>query len=260
MMASKSTSIGTLKKTLIVADVGINHGGDINKTQMLIDACVDSGVDVIKFQTVSADEIYKTDDPLYKIFKNTEFPIDYWKTIKNYVEMYEKEFLSTPGSKKDVDVLDSIGVKRFKIASDSAKDWPFVNYVMSKKKPVIVSTGMVDLSEMKDLLEHKYKHTPEYILHCVSKYPTEQKDANLNRIVQFKKGFIDVMGLNTKIGYSDHVVGYEASLAAVTMGADLIEKHIKLDNNCVDAAVSLTPFEFKEMVQKIRNLEHMMCI
>lgn len=243
------------KRTVIIADIGINHGGDANLAKKLIQACVYAGVDVIKFQTVNADAVYKKDDPLYEIFKKVELSLNDWIDLKNTVVSYGKEFLSTPGDTVSADMLNNIGVERFKIASDSAGNLNFVNYVASFKKPYILSTGMLRIDEVEAYVNGGgYNTLPEYVLHCVSNYPTQDKDAGLSRITQFK----NTLKPEVKIGYSDHVRGYDASLAAVAMGAELIEKHIKFDDSCVDASVSLAPLEFKDMIDKIRKLEEML--
>ena len=242
----------------IVADIGINHNGDINLASTLVDACAHAGADVIKFQTVDADRVYKKSDPLHKIFKKNEFTREEWIYLKQRVEHHGKEFLSTPGDMESADFLEKLGVKRFKIASDSAKNIKFVNYILDKNKPVIVSMGMFDNTwDIKELVLDKYKRIPDYILHCVSEYPTPIERAKL-MTVEFLSRFFSDSFENTKIGYSDHVVGYDASVAAVATGAMMIEKHIKWNDNCVDAIVSLDPKDFGIMVEKIRNLEKML--
>jgi len=243
--------------TSIVADIGINHGGNVKTALNLIDACAWIGVDVVKFQTVNADLVYKKDNPLYAIFKKNELSLNDWILLRNRATELGLEFMSTPGDFDSVDLLDAIGVQRFKIASDSASNATFVNHVFGRGKPVIVSTGMSTTDEIFKIMTTEYKSQPQYLLHCVSKYPTQTKDANLRRITTFKKK-LKLLKWNTKVGYSDHVQGHEASLAAVALGAELIEKHIKWNEDCVDAAVSLSPIQFHEMILKIRQLEQML--
>lgn len=243
----------------IISEIGINHGGSMNLAKKLVLASLQAGVDTVKLQTVNPDLVYKKSDPLYSIFKKTQFSKEQWIELKELVESYKMEFLSTPGDRESVDMLDSIGVKRFKIASDSAKDVDFVNYVMSKGKPVILSTGYFkNIGEIISFI-HNYQCFPDVILHCVSKYPTPPEMADLYKITELKDYFYTNQFYkkyqNIKIGYSDHVQSYIACLTAVNKGAEVIEKHIKLDDKCVDANVSIEPDEFKRMVRLIREME-----
>lgn len=241
-----------MKHIEIIAEVGINHGGDIKKAYRLIDAAYLAGADTVKFQTVNADITYKKEDPFYQIYKETEFAMPEWISLRNYI-LFDKRmnFLSTPGDMDSVNLLSSIGMERFKVASDKAEDVEFVNYIMSRRREVIVSMGKLNkFIEVKRLVE-RYKELPQLIFHCVSKYPTPAREANFQLLRELVHG-------GYPVGYSDHVVGIESAIVAVSLGAQAIEKHLKLDDNCVDAPVSLNPIQFNEMVRAIRNVEQML--
>jgi len=240
-----------MDKVEIIAEIGINHGGSINKAHSMINRVAEARVDTVKFQTVNADVVYKKDDPYYKIFKSVELKLEDWISLKEHAEKVGLNFLSTPGDRVSADLLNSIGVKRFKIASDSAKDIDFVNYVLDMGKPVIVSTGMIDSMVDIQMIVHQYKNPPAAILHCISKYPAIASELNLNRIQELRKGF----STDINIGYSDHCPLIESAYVAVVKGATIIEKHFKWSDNEIDAAVSLDQDQLMTMVKGIRNLE-----
>ncbi|MCG3204050.1 MAG: N,N'-diacetyllegionaminic acid synthase [Elusimicrobia bacterium] len=240
-----------MEKIIVIAEAGINHGGDVKVAHEMIDVAKDCGADVVKFQTVNPDLVYAKDDELYGIFDKVKLQRLDWLALKDHAEAVGIEFLSTPGEVESADMLDSIGVEGFKIASDSAKDIDFVAYVMGKKKPVIVSMGqMKDIDEILATIK-KYPRPPEIVLHCVSKYPLDPGDAALYKIPQLKEKVKD-MGIT--VGYSDHTEGITTAVSAVMLGAKVLEKHFMLSKKAIDAPVSLMPDELKELVNKIRSL------
>lgn len=238
-----------MEKIIVIAEAGINHGGDIKVAHEMIDVAYAAGADVVKFQTVNPDLVYDKGDELYDIFSKVRLPKKDWIALKDHAEAIGIEFLSTPGEEESVDLLNSIGVEGFKIASDSAKNIDFVSYVMSKNKPVIVSTGhMTTVDEIVEIV-NQYPRLPDTILHCVSQYPVSESNAALYKIPQLIEKFKDV-----RIGYSDHTTGIATAVSAVMLGAKVIEKHFMLSKKAIDAPVSLMPEELKEMINKIRRL------
>ncbi len=237
-------------KVEIIAEIGINHSGNLVKAMEMVNLVAQSGADTAKFQMVNPDLVYKTSDPLWKIFHSARFSIESWARLKHHTEARGLEFLCTPGEKESADNLDKLGVKRFKVASDSAKDVKFVNYVLSKGKPTIVSMGQ--LTNFMDIvhLVDKYSRQPDYIFHCVSKYPTAPTEANMDLLKELIRG-------GFTMGYSDHVQGYEACLLAVAYGATVVEKHFMLTAQDIDAPVSLFHGKFNRMVHEIRALEQL---
>ena len=241
--------------TEIIAEIGINHGGDIKLAHELIDLAAKAGAKTIKFQMVNPDLVYFKKDRLYEIFDKARFTKEQWRELKHDVENRFLKFLCTPGDRESVECLEELGVDRYKIASDSAKRIDFVNDILAKKKPVLISTG--EMSSVNEILRYisTYNRAPDAVLHCVSKYPVEPEDANLRRISLLKK-HEDEYGFIT--GYSDHTRGYEASLVAVSLGARIIEKHIKKTDDCIDAKVSLFPEDFETMVREINRIDRLL--
>ena len=242
-----------MEKITIIAEAGINHGGDVKVAHDMIDAAVEAGADVVKFQTVNPDLVYPdTSGELYKIFKKVQLKKEDWITLKAHAERVGIEFLSTPGDRESADLLEEIGVNAFKIASDSGRDVEFVKHVMDKNKPMIISTG--HMTSVEDTIEtmDKYTRYPEIIMHCVSKYPCPDADAALYKIPELIAATKDK---STVIGYSDHTVGISTAVSAVMLGARVLEKHFMIDKKAIDAPVSLMPDQLKELITKIRSLE-----
>lgn len=244
-----------MEKTQLIIDIGINHNGDIKLAHTLIDKVAEVKADVVKFQLVNPDKVYKYDDPLYAIFKKTRLEDKYWPELKKHAEDKGLEFLVTPGDFESLDFLLKLDVKRIKIASDSAKNFVLVNYALARK-PVILSTGHIgSFEEIKRYIRSVYQSVPSVILHCVSKYPTPLEEANLKVIDKLVR---EEENYGFKAGYSDHCKGYTAVILAVAKGAKVIEKHIKLGNDCPDSAVSLGVREIRFMIESIRKVETML--
>jgi len=243
---------------IVISEIGINHGGDINKAHALIEIAAEAGAEIIKFQTVNADEVYKKDDKYYSIFKQAEFNRKQWVELKRHVESLKKGFLSTPGDLKSLELLVDIGVSAIKVASDSADNIRFVNTVLKCGKWTIISMGHMKTVEEMITLFNSYETYPQTVMYCVSKYPTPPSEANLSNIMDWK---IAIEGENfkrTTIGYSDHVPGIVSAITASALGAEFIEKHIKLTDHDIDAPVSLFGYEFKVMVDQIRIVEKLL--
>lgn len=229
----------------IIAEIGINHNGNEKIAHKMIEAAFSAGATTVKFQTVDPDACYKPDTELYRIFSKCRFGDDVWATLKEHAEQLNMRFLSTPSDEGSANLLDFIGVDRYKVASDSASNIPLIRYLQSKGKPLIVSTGMSSNDNLEALYEELDK-TKDVIMHCVSSYPLPTNQANMNRMRQIKW---------PKIGYSDHTMSLIPSVMAVANGACIIEKHFKLNENCIDAPVSFHLNDFRKMVAMIREAE-----
>ena len=259
-----------MSKVIIIAEAGVNHNGDIQVARKLIDAAVDAGVDYVKFQTFKADSLvsksakkaeYQSvnindgDDSQYAMLKNLELSHENHLELMRYCSERNIRFFSTAFDVEGVNYLNDLGLSFFKIPSGEMTNYPYLKAVALCGKPVVMSTGMCLESEIKEaldvLLKFGLKKESISILHCNTEYPTPMKDVNLKAMLSIQKTF------DVQIGYSDHTLGIEVPIAAVAMGAKIIEKHFTLDRSLPgpDHAASLEPEELKEMVKAIRNIE-----
>jgi len=256
-------------KTLIIAEAGVNHNGDMILARQLIDAAVDSGADMVKFQTFNADKLAiplaskadyqkqgsNIDESHYEMLRKLELTREMHVSLIEYCQKRGILFFSTGFDINSIDMLVELGIDRFKIPSGEITNLPYIRHIGQYQKPVILSTGMATLGEIEAAL-HTLEEagTPRNIitiLHCNTEYPTPMKDVNLNAMVNIRNTF----GVNS--GYSDHTEGIEVAIAAVSLGATVIEKHFTLDRDFPgpDHKASLEPNELKEMVEAIRNIE-----
>lgn len=259
-----------MEKVIIIAEAGVNHNGDINIAKKLIDAAVEAGVDYVKFQTFKADTLvspsakkasYQStnindgDDSQYNMLKKLELSHENHLELMAYCLEKKIHFFSTAFDVEGVNYLNNLGLTFFKIPSGEITNYPYIRAVALCGKPVIMSTGMCTEKEIKDavdvLLSFGLKKDQISILHCNTEYPTPMKDVNLKAMLSIKNIF------GVQIGYSDHTLGIEVPIAAVALGAKIIEKHFTLDRNLPgpDHIASLEPHELKEMVKSIRNIE-----
>ncbi len=259
-----------MKKTLIIAEVGVNHNGDIDNAKKLIVEASKCGADIVKFQT------FKTDNLVTSFAKKTNYQIQNTNNISlsqkemlNELELSDKdhlvlvdfckknniEFLSTAFDIESLQMLLNIGIKRIKIPSGEITNLPYLRKIGSTNLPIILSTGMADLDEINSALniltESGRDRDSITVLHCTSEYPASFKEVNLKAMNTIKDSF------KVKVGYSDHTLGIEVSIAAVSLGATIIEKHITLNKNQPgpDHKASLEPKEFELMVKGIRIVE-----
>ncbi|MFL0269661.1 N-acetylneuraminate synthase [Candidatus Clostridium radicumherbarum] len=250
----------------IIAEAGVNHNGDINIAKKLIDAAVEAGADAVKFQTFKAENLVTKDAPKanyqkettgegnqYKMLKNLELSFNEHIILKEYCDEKGIMFLSTPFDFESVDLLEKVDIPIYKVSSGDLTNIPLLKYISKLKKPMIVSTGMANLGEVESAV-NVIKETEDVtikLLHCTSNYPTKYEDVNLNAMLTMRNAF------NLPVGYSDHTIGIEVPIAAVTLGAEIIEKHFTLDKNMEgpDHRASLNPDELKNMVTSIRNIE-----
>jgi N,N'-diacetyllegionaminate synthase len=259
-----------MNKVIIIAEAGVNHNGDIHVAKKLIDVAVDAGVDYVKFQTFKADSLVsKTakkaeyqnkniddgDDSQYAMLKSLELSHENHLELMSYCSERNVQFFSTAFDVEGVNYLNDLGLSFFKIPSGEITNYPYLKAVAQCGKPVIMSTGMCSEFEIKQaidvLVKFGLKKEAISILHCNTEYPTPMKDVNLKAMLAIQKTF------GVPIGYSDHTLGIEVPIAAVALGATIIEKHFTLDRTLPgpDHVASLEPAELKDMVNAIRNIE-----
>jgi N,N'-diacetyllegionaminate synthase len=259
-----------MKKVIIIAEAGVNHNGSLELAKQLIDSAAEAKADYVKFQTFKAHKLVskkaekaayqknntdKTEQSQYAMLKKLEIPNEWHFELIEYANSKNIVFVSTGFDEESIDFLDSIGIPFFKIPSGEITNKPYLIHIASKKKPIILSTGMATLSEIKQavdvLLENGVSKSNLSVLHCNTEYPTPLNDVNLLAMLQIKEE------IGVEIGYSDHTLGIEVPIAAVALGAMIIEKHFTLDKRMSgpDHAASLDPEELKAMVGAIKNIE-----
>lgn len=256
-------------KTLIIAEAGVNFNGDMEIAKKLIDVAVDAGADIVKFQTFKAKNLVsksakkadyqitntKNDDSQFSMLKKLELPHEAHSMLRDYCNDRGIEFLSTPFDAESLRFLMDFGMDTIKVPSGEITNLPLLRLVASYDKKVIMSSGMANLEEVKDaaqvLIDGGTKKENITLLHCNTEYPTPYADVNLRAM----KTIADETGI--AVGYSDHTLGIEIPVAAVAMGATVIEKHFTLSREMdgPDHLASLEPPELKQMVQSIRNVE-----
>lgn len=254
-------------KTFIIAEAGVNHNGSFELAKQLIDKAVWAGADCIKFQTFNSKNLVsknaqkaeyqkKTTDSSESqldMLKKLELSKEEFIELRDYCNQKGIMFLSTPFDLESIDFLASIGVKTWKVPSGEITNYPFLRAIGKRKESVIMSTGMCTLDEVRDAIEvlKTFGTSDITLLHCTTEYPAPYDSVNLKAMITLQKEFY------FKVGYSDHTNGIEIPVAAVAMGATVIEKHFTLDKNMKgpDHNASLEPDELKQMVQSIRNVE-----
>lgn len=238
----------------VVAEAGINHNGDIEIAKEMIKKAAESGANAIKFQTIIPDELFSpvTNPQLYELSKSWVLTKSDHKELQKFATKNNIVFFSTPFGKKSAKLLQEINVPIMKIASGEITNHDLISFVAQMKKPMIVSTGMSSITEVAAAIAIIKNHNcPFVLLHCISTYPTMIDDTNLATIPFLHNTF------GVPIGFSDHTEGFEACLAAVALGACVIEKHFTLDKTMEgpDQQLSMDPSEFAELVKKIRLIE-----
>lgn len=252
-----------MDQTLVIAEIGVNHNGDIGLAREMIAAARDTGVDVVKFQTYKAEEVMTDQTPLagymkdgdanfLELARRLELSFDETLALQAYANDLGVEFLSSPFDVPSTEFLGTIGMRRMKIPSGETVNPFLLRAAAATKLPLIVSTGMATLEEVRRSLDFLKRHDsgPVTVLHCTTQYPAEPQFCNLRAMATMAREF----GL--PVGYSDHTPGIEISLAAVALGATVIEKHFTLDKKLPgpDQAASLEPHEFAALVDGIRNI------
>jgi len=258
--------------TLIIAEAGVNHNGSVKTAKKLIDAAVDAGADIVKFQTFTADAIVSkyakkakyqeqttnADESHYEMIKKLELDKETHLQLISYCDTRGIQFLSSPFDIKSISLLNELGLNIFKVPSGEITNLPYLREIGSYGKRIILSTGMSTISEIEmslNILEKAGTSRNQItVLHCNTEYPTPIVDVNLKAMLTIRDK------LEVSVGYSDHTQGIEIPIAAVAIGASVIEKHFTLDRNLrgPDHHASLEPAELKAMVKAIRNIEKAM--
>lgn len=256
----ENKEIGEGRPTFIIAEGGINHNGDVDIAKKMVAEAAKSGADVIKFQThlpecemlPDAETADYVGESLFDLLKNVELSKDDHVVLKDYASSKGIIFLSTPFCIEAVDMLEDLGVVAYKVGSGELTNWPLLKYIAKTGKPMIISTGMSTLKEIKESIDYinRYNHQLA-VLQCTSTYPCAYENVNLNVITKLKNEF------NVIVGLSDHSEGIYTSLAAIALGADIIEKHFTIDRNLPgpDQRASIEPHELKDLVRGARAIE-----
>ena len=255
--------------TTIIAEAGVNHNGSIDIAKKMIDAAAEARADLVKFQTFKAETlviksankaVYQkestgTAESQFEMIKKLELDRNDHEELIKYCDDKDIQFLSTAFDRESIDLLTELNIPLYKIPSGDITNLPYLRHVGCMGKPVVMSTGMATMVEiraaMNVLLETDVKKDDLTILHCNTEYPTPMEDVNLNAMLTIR----DELGV--RVGYSDHTLGIDIPVAAVALGACVIEKHFTLDRTLPgpDHAASLNPEELKAMVAAIRNIE-----
>lgn len=245
--------IGGGHRCFIIAEAGVNHNGSLILAKRLVDAAKRAGVDAVKFQTFKTEKLVVCDAPQFKWLRKLELSKRDFEILRKYCQKKKILFLSSPFDEQSADFLETLGVPAFKIGSGEITNFPLLKHVAKKRKPIILSTGMSSLREVSDAVNVIKKAGCQnfFLLHCVSNYPADPKDVNLNAMETMRREF------QVSVGISDHTLGITVSLAAAALGACIIEKHLTLDQKMrgPDHAASLTPEEFADLVKGIRTVE-----
>lgn len=257
-------------KVLIIAEAGVNHNGSLEIAKRLINEASSAGVDIIKFQTFKAEKLVSKaakqaeyqkknigegEETQYAMLKKLELSNEQHEELIAYCKSKNIRFFSTAFDMDSIDYLHSLDLGLWKIPSGEITNYPYLKKIASYKEPVILSTGMCELTDIENainvLVGNGVSKDIITVLHCNTEYPTPMKDVNLKAMLEIKEKF------GVKIGYSDHTEGIEIPIAAVALGATVIEKHFTLDKNMEgpDHKASLEPSELKAMVKSIRNIE-----
>lgn len=257
-------------KVLIIAEAGVNHNGSLDIAKRLVDEAADAGVDIVKFQTFKAEKLVsksakqaeyqqrnmgKTDDSQYSMLKKLELsPLQHEELI-DYCREKGIRFFSTAFDMDSIEYLHSLNLGLWKIPSGEITNYPYLRKIAQYGEPVILSTGMCELSDIEAaiqvLLSYGLQKKQITVLHCNTEYPTPMRDVNLKAMLEIERKF------GVAVGYSDHTEGIEVPIAAVALGATVIEKHFTLDKNMEgpDHKASLEPQDLRAMVKAIRNIE-----
>lgn len=254
-------------RVFIIAEAGVNHNGDMKLAERMVEAAAAAGADAVKFQTFSVDRLMvknspkaayqlnntNIDESQYAMLKRLELSSGQHEALQKCCREHDIMFLSTPFDLDSIELLEGCSMKVYKVPSGEITNYPYLKKIGSLHKEVILSTGMSDINEVQDAVA-VLKDSGSgkiFLLHCNTQYPTPMKDVNLRAMVTMGEQ------LGLPVGYSDHTLGIEVPIAAVTMGATVIEKHFTLDRNLEgpDHKASLEPWELLQMVQAIRNVE-----
>jgi len=247
---SKIKKLNNFSKTYIIAEIGFNHLGSFNLAKKMTLSAIKSGVDAVKFQTFDPTELVDKKSPHFKLIKNCDLKIDEYFKIKTICRNHKIDFLTTPFDKKSIKISKKIGFDAIKIASMDLNNFQILNEVKKLNKPIILSTGMSSIEEIKKSFNF-LKNSNVFLLHCISKYPTKTEEVGLNFLNNLK------IISKWKIGFSDHTTNNLAGIMSIVLGAKIIEKHFTLNNDLpgADNKLSLNPANMKKFIQEIRTAE-----
>lgn len=248
----KDFGFKTNNQVFVIAELGINHGGSIETARNMIDSVSRTGADAVKFQTYLTEKRVPKDSPIFNVLKKCELSFVAFAELKEYARSQNLDFFSTPFDFESVDFLNSIDCDLYKIASFDVVNHKFLKKVAKNGKPVLMSVGMSSLKEIHEaykILRSEIKDVA--ILHCISSYPTQENAAHLSAIFKLKEEFDCI------IGQSDHTNDIRVPVYAVAAGAQILEKHFKIDDSmeCVDSAVSITEIQMTKLVKEVRAVE-----
>ena len=258
-----------MKKVIIIAEAGVNHNGDFEMAKQLVLAAKEAGADYVKFQTGAPERVISrfaemanyqknntgTSESQLEMVRKIALNDNDFAPLKSYCDEIGIKFMSTPFDLVSIDVLRPLKMDFWKIPSGEITNFPYLRKIAQLGEPVIMSTGMSEIDEIENTIEvlcsNGLTKNQITLLHCNTEYPTPMQDVNLKAMEQMRERF------GVKVGYSDHTQGIEVPIAAVAMGADVIEKHFTLDRTLPgpDHKASLEPNELKAMVDAIRNIE-----
>lgn len=260
-----------MKQTYIIAEIGVNHNGDFDRAKEMLEIAASTGVNCVKFQTFKAEQLASrfadtaeyhkknvspSENNQLEMLKRYELKKEHFIELKKRCEELHIDFLSTPFDNESIDLLNEIGVDFWKIPSGEINNLPYLLKIAETHKPVILSTGMSDLNEVEYAVNLLRNNGVKELtlLHCNTEYPTPYEDVNLKAMQSMKERF------DVEVGYSDHTKGITVSLAAVALGASVIEKHFTLNRNLPgpDHKASMEPKELERLVKEIRIVEQAM--
>src|SRR3954467_1485895 len=267
MEATSNSNLYSLLKNdpnrvYVIAEAGLNHGGSRERALALVRAAKWAGADAVKFQTFRADRLASTrpatlthakDQPnLQELFRKLELPFDVFRTLYKEASRLNIDFLSTPFDEESADFLDELGVSAFKIASGDITHRPLIEHVGRKQKPVLLSTGMSSEEEIEKAIDwmHTQSNDQMILLHCVSSYPASAEELNLKSVGYLQSRF------GVPVGFSDHSVGGLGATVAVSIGAQVIERHFMIETrgDVPDLAVSMDAKQLKGHIEELRKI------
>ena len=245
--------VGEDESTFVIAEIGSNHDGKLEQAKELIDIAAESGADAVKFQLYHTENLYTKKAPLFAVMKANELPKEWVGELVHYTKSKNIYFLASPFDEESIDFLDEGGIPAYKWASSETVNLPLLRYAAKKQKPMLISTGMCDLSDVDAAVEVVYScgNQDIVLLHCVALYPPKPRQVNLRAMDTLRKAF------HLPVGFSDHTMGIAVAITAVARGACVIEKHFTLSRKLKgpDHAYALEPRELKEMVSAIIEAE-----
>ena len=255
-------------KIMIIAEAGVNHNGKLDLALKLCEKAKETGADAVKFQTFKTERLLTKNACLadyqknsinknntqFDLIKKLELSFDDFKKVKEHCDLIKIEFMSTPDDEESLDFLvEELKISKIKIGSGEVTNIPFLRKIGKKNKSIILSTGMSDLQEIALAINELKNNGSKDItlLHCTTSYPCPMKEVNLKAMLTLKEAF------KTRVGYSDHTIGFEIAIAALSLGASVLEKHLTIDNNFEgpDHKASMNPLDFKRIVEMLRNVE-----